>query len=178
LHTRTACVFRFSQPRDAFIRPEPAGLISCRIRSWGHPPELCSSRAAVRCFQRQSPHDVFTPSGFCSTRESATRTGGLDQIRARSSPGPFPLQGFLSPGDGAAFTVPSLMRLTLSNASVPSGSTPGHRSPEDGLVSFETAYPPGVSGLLIDHVRSNIRGFWSHLLSSPGCVTVPLSALL
>jgi hypothetical protein len=43
-----------------------------------HPPELCSSRAAVRCFQRLSPPDVFTSSGFCSTRESTTRFSGLD----------------------------------------------------------------------------------------------------
>jgi hypothetical protein len=33
----TAYVFRFSQPRDAFIRPESVGPISCRIRSWGSP---------------------------------------------------------------------------------------------------------------------------------------------
>jgi hypothetical protein len=54
----TACAFRCSQPLGAFIRPEPAGLVSCRIRSWGHPPELSSSRAAVRCFQRLSPPGV------------------------------------------------------------------------------------------------------------------------
>ena len=73
----TACAFRFSQPPGAFIRPEPAGLVSCRIRSWGHPPELCSSRVAVRCLQRHSPLGVSTPSGFCSTRESATRSSCL-----------------------------------------------------------------------------------------------------
>jgi hypothetical protein len=33
----TASASRFSQPLDAFIRPELAGLISCRIRSWGSP---------------------------------------------------------------------------------------------------------------------------------------------
>jgi len=54
----TACAFRSSQPRGTFFRSEPAGLISCRIRSWGHPPEHCSSDAAVRCFQRLSPLDV------------------------------------------------------------------------------------------------------------------------
>jgi hypothetical protein len=32
----TACTSRFSQPPGAFIRPEPAGLVSCRIRSWGY----------------------------------------------------------------------------------------------------------------------------------------------
>ena len=31
----TACASRFSRPPDALIRPEPAGLISCQIRSWG-----------------------------------------------------------------------------------------------------------------------------------------------
>jgi hypothetical protein len=31
----TACTSRFSQPPGAFIRPEPAGPVSCRIRSWG-----------------------------------------------------------------------------------------------------------------------------------------------
>jgi len=33
----SACAFRFSQPLDAFIRPKPAGLVSCRSRSWGSP---------------------------------------------------------------------------------------------------------------------------------------------
>jgi hypothetical protein len=35
-----------------------AGPLSCRIRSWGRPPEPCSSRAAARCFQRRSPLGV------------------------------------------------------------------------------------------------------------------------
>jgi hypothetical protein len=34
-HGPIACAFRFSRPLGAFIRPEPAGLVSCRIRSWG-----------------------------------------------------------------------------------------------------------------------------------------------
>jgi hypothetical protein len=54
----TACAFRCSQPPGASIRSEPAGLVPCRIRSWGHPPEPSSSRAAVRCSQRRSPLDV------------------------------------------------------------------------------------------------------------------------
>jgi hypothetical protein len=33
----TAFVFRFSQPLDAFIRPEHPSLISCQSRSWGSP---------------------------------------------------------------------------------------------------------------------------------------------
>jgi hypothetical protein len=52
-----------------------------------------------------------TPSGFCSTRESATRLSGLDYNRARSSPGSFPLQGSLSPCAGLAFAGPPLLWL-------------------------------------------------------------------
>jgi len=66
----TACAFRFSQPPGAFIRPKPAGLIPCRIRSWGHPPELSSSHAAVRCFQRHSPLGVQTAFRVFTPRES------------------------------------------------------------------------------------------------------------
>jgi len=53
-----ACTFRLSQPLGAFIRPKPADLVSCRIRSWGHPSELSSFRAAPRRFQRRYPLDV------------------------------------------------------------------------------------------------------------------------
>jgi hypothetical protein len=75
------------------------------------PPELCSSRAAVRRLRRLSPHDVHqraaprlhvppghelspkdrkkrrrtepvgSPPGSCSTRESVTEHGGLDRAR-------------------------------------------------------------------------------------------------
>jgi hypothetical protein len=38
--------------------PSLPGLVSCRIRSWGHPSELSSSRAAARCLQRRSPLGV------------------------------------------------------------------------------------------------------------------------
>lgn len=34
-HPRATCAFRFSQPLGALIRPEPAGHISDRSRSWG-----------------------------------------------------------------------------------------------------------------------------------------------
>jgi hypothetical protein len=66
----TACAFRFSQPPGALIRPKPAGLIPCRIRSWGHPPKLCSSRAAVHCFQRRSPLSVQTAFRVFTPRKS------------------------------------------------------------------------------------------------------------
>jgi hypothetical protein len=37
LQNPAACASRCSQPPGAFIRPEPAGLVPCRIRSWGQP---------------------------------------------------------------------------------------------------------------------------------------------
>jgi len=58
--TLTASAFRYSQPLGAFIRPEPAGLISCQIRSWGPlqsfaPPSLpytVSSAFTLLTFER------------------------------------------------------------------------------------------------------------------------------
>jgi hypothetical protein len=65
----TTSVFRFSQPLDAFIRLKPAGLLSCRIRSWARPSKPSSSHAAVRHFRRPFPLDVSTSSGlFLRTR--------------------------------------------------------------------------------------------------------------
>jgi hypothetical protein len=112
LPSSTACAFRCSQPPGASIRPELAGLVSCRIRSWGTPSELCSSREAARCFQRRYPRGVSTPSGSCSARESATRSSGLDWGRARSSPGCSPLQGSHSLRDGPTFIGSPLGRLS------------------------------------------------------------------
>ena len=34
---RPAYAFRFSRPLGVFVRPGPAGLVSCQIRSWGSP---------------------------------------------------------------------------------------------------------------------------------------------
>jgi hypothetical protein len=36
-HARPAYAFRFSRPLGVFVRPGPAGLVSCQIRSWGSP---------------------------------------------------------------------------------------------------------------------------------------------
>jgi len=59
-----------------------------------------------------APLLVFhTPSGSCSTRQSATRSSYLGWRRARSSPGSFPLRGVHSLDAGPAFTGPPLVRL-------------------------------------------------------------------
>jgi len=56
LPSLTAGASRFSQPHGAFIRPEPAGLVSCQIRSWGSP-----SRALLLSHSR-SPSPAPLPS--------------------------------------------------------------------------------------------------------------------
>lgn len=89
------------------------------------------------------------PSGFCSTRESATRSSCLGWHRARSSPGSFPLQGVHSLGAGPAFTGPPLVRLLLRTKRPSGAPLQGLSRRRPGLVSLETADPPGVCGLLV-----------------------------
>jgi len=72
---RTACAYRFSRPLGAFIRPEPVGLISCRIRSWGSPSRAFPSCAAVRRFRRRSPPDVS------STRRPSRPVNTAERLR-------------------------------------------------------------------------------------------------
>jgi len=113
------------------------------------------------------------PTGFCSARESATWLGGLDRNQARSSPGPFPLQGSNSLGDGPVFTGPPLMRFARPDANVRKSPASGCPSPKAWPISRETANPPGVSGLMTCHIRSSRTRFGSRLLRSPGCVAAP-----
>jgi hypothetical protein len=94
--TRLTCARRFSRPLDAFICPVPAGLVSCRIRSWGctlqsfvppaQPyavsdavplmslggPGLPARRRAPKCAPPHRLRRPPSPTGVCSTRESAT----------------------------------------------------------------------------------------------------------
>jgi hypothetical protein len=179
LPSPTACASRFSQPPGAFIRPEPAGLVSCRIRSWGSAlqsflplaqPYAVSSAVTLLTFQPSS--------GSCSTRESASRLSGLGRSRARSSPGPFSLQGLHSPCDASAFAAAPLLWFAPSDASGQTGSTSGCLSQRAWLVSLETANPPGLCDLLVRHACSSITGSWSRLLRRPGYVTAPSTALL
>jgi hypothetical protein len=54
----TASAFRFSRPPDALIRPVPAGLVSCQIRSWG-----CALQSfSLSCSRTPSPapHSLMT----------------------------------------------------------------------------------------------------------------------
>jgi hypothetical protein len=162
LHPPRAC-------RPCFM-PDP--LLGCTLQSLVPPaqPFVVPNAVPLLAFE--------PPSGSFSAREFATRISGLDWIRARSSPGYFSLQGFLPPCDGTAFTAPPLMGLTISDASGRTVPTSGCRSQRDRLASREAAGPPGIFGLLTHRICSSTSGFWSRLLNSPGCVAVPLAALL
>jgi hypothetical protein len=80
---RIACAHRFSQPLDASRRPAPAGLISCRIRSWGCTlqslvplawPYAVSDAVPLLTFER--PENTTAPATF-APRRSATRVHQL-----------------------------------------------------------------------------------------------------
>jgi len=76
--TRPPCAYRFSRPLGAFIRPEPAGLVSCRIRSWGLPFRALLLTRSRTLLPTPLPLLAFgPPSGSCSARQSATRVSGL-----------------------------------------------------------------------------------------------------
>jgi len=159
----TACAFRFSQPLDAFIRPEPAGLVSCRIRSWGHPPELSSSCAAVRCFQRHSPRGVRTAFRVLlrARVRHAVQLFKLKTVRVALL-GLFPSRVFTLPALARPSPVlpscgchlgrqrPNRLHFRVSHAESPAGLSRGCR-PSWGLRPFGR------------HVRASIAGFWSHL---------------
>jgi hypothetical protein len=160
-----AFAFRFSQPLDALIRLEPAGLVSCQIRSWGSPFRallLPRSRTpspapvpscrwdAFPCWspdpaaavanaetprqhwldRSSNPSEQPSPSGLCSTRESATSgrlfrpvpSAWLSWVYAppRCSP---------SPDMASAFTAPPLMRLSARATNRPHRPSTGCRYP-------------------------------------------------
>jgi hypothetical protein len=90
----TACASRFSQPPGAFIRPEPAGLVSCRIRSWGcalqsfaPPTQPFTVSGALPLMTSGSNRRPSHPSG--TTAETDEPAGQTEGPRERSR-----LQGF------------------------------------------------------------------------------------
>jgi hypothetical protein len=80
----TAFASRFSQPLDAFIRSTSAGLVSCRIRSWGSPFRAFSSRAAW------SPSPVLVPSCRSITPPNLSELRRRRERRSAAPP-PFPM---------------------------------------------------------------------------------------
>jgi hypothetical protein len=109
-----ACAFRFSQPPDASFRHVPAGLVSCRIRSWGCTlqsfaplawPYAVSGARPLLSFGRSrrtrladGPTVARAPPAVAETMTRETRTRARSENR--SSPGltcprkPPRLQGF------------------------------------------------------------------------------------
>jgi hypothetical protein len=178
LHVPTACAFRFSQPLDAFIRPEPAGLIACRIRSWGHPPELSSSRAAVRRSRRLSPRDVLTVFRvlLCARVRHSVQRFRLKTERVALL-GLFPSR------------VLTLSALSRPSPVLPSCSCLLGRARPNGLrfrvshaesaacLSRDRRPSWGLWPLVVMPARASL-GFWSRLRRRPGFVTAPWSALL
>jgi hypothetical protein len=96
----TACTFRFSQPPGASIRPEPAGLVSCRIRSWGcalqsfappAQPYAVSGAATLLSFGR--PRRPPRPPGSAGPEGPPNPDGLMERPRERPR-----LQGFAPHG--------------------------------------------------------------------------------
>jgi hypothetical protein len=85
----TACAYRLSQPRGALIRPVPAGLISCQIRSWGlalqsfappAQPYAVSGAAALLTLEwTRTPHRTGHP-----RPPEGDRFRSVDPLRRRS----------------------------------------------------------------------------------------------
>jgi hypothetical protein len=80
----TPSAFRLSQPLDASIRPVPAGLVSCRIRSWGSP-----FRALLLSCSRAPVSRALSPPAVWATR----RTQGPTPTNRRSCLGCAPASG-------------------------------------------------------------------------------------
>jgi len=85
-HGPTACVSRFSQPHDAFIRPEHPSLVSCQSRSWGSPYRalfLATQAAAVSGAVTLLP--LEPPAG---PRDLGRQSSQLPRICANAHPTP------------------------------------------------------------------------------------------
>jgi hypothetical protein len=169
----TACASRFSQPPGAFIRPEPAGPISYRIRSWGFalqsfvplvqpyavsdaPTLLTLLEGLMESLQparpnpkirtkptTEKPRPTTSPTGSCSARESATYQRWFRPKAARGSPGLSPSRVF--PLTGMARLSPRLPSWAWLDRSHATG-----RAALQGLASSEIgsslSRPPTLLG--------------------------------
>jgi hypothetical protein len=77
LHPRTTYAHRFSQPLDALLRPVPAGLVSCQIRSWGCTLQSLVPLAWPHAVSGAVPLMTFqhTPKHHCQLRSLAPKRG-------------------------------------------------------------------------------------------------------
>jgi hypothetical protein len=203
-----ACACRFSQPLGAFIRPEPGGLVSCRIRSWGGTlqslappvqPYAVSSANTLLSFEnrrtklRQSTpgaealdkdrqwelaSTASPPSGSCSARESACTTRPEDRTALRSSPGLDALQGFPPRWLGTAFTAPPLTRLVGAAASDRNNRHLRVCTPAGWACLRRDRLPSWASSPFDSSTTLGSAAVRESPPGAPGCVTVPWSSLL
>jgi hypothetical protein len=196
----SACVYRFSQPPDAFLRPVPAGpyfrpdpllgfslqslvppaqphavsgavaLVSLGHRPYPRPAPSRRSRSSAPVARPQAVGEA-PPSGPCSTRESDRPGRWFRPTRARSSLGIHPLQGTPSRWNGTAFTAPPLLWLPQPTSG--RNSTTGSCLP---------ASPAGLTwrlpALLGFRALCSSRTFERQAVREspprrPGCVTAP-----
>jgi hypothetical protein len=165
----------------------------CTVSGASSPPDVRSARcdlttdqAADTGIRRHQPapsrHSVrpvrqSPPSGCCSTRESVTRRRRFRPSPARSSPGPFSLQGAPPRLDGRGLRRASPHAVRCPGASDRYTATPGSCSNRGWLVSLETADPPGIPRLVILHNRSREPRFGSLLLWARGASPSPATHL-
>jgi hypothetical protein len=202
---RPACASRFSQPPDAFIRPEPAGPISYRIRSWGSALQsfapLVQPYAVSDAITLMSLDD--TPFGLSSNgsnnlsnRNRDPRYPGepprLQGLTPHESPPQsvgclgllvrVALLGFCPPGYS-----PSLERPGLHRASPLELSSPGRKRPNDppfrvsiparSACLFRDCLPSWASSPSDHHDRLGWTRFGSRLLELRGASPSPCRAL-
>jgi hypothetical protein len=164
-----ACALGFSRPLGAFIRPVPAGLVSCRIRSWGCtlqslPPlaqphavsgavplvSLDLSRILASRTPKRAPHETRELprlQGFAPRESLPPNANGLGPRPAHGSHGLLPSRVFSLVA--AARPSPCLPSWASSvNRKRSTAGPSGSRPPRGRLVSCETAGPPGLCRLL------------------------------
>jgi hypothetical protein len=115
----------FAPPVQPYAVSDAVALLS--LERLSKPPSETGRRCFAEAPRRpsgpfQRPSRRPSPSGLCSTRESATCCRRFRPTTARSSPGFRPLQGALPRHKGTTFTVPPLMRLSVRATNRPSGS--------------------------------------------------------
>jgi hypothetical protein len=182
LHGRSVCASRCSQPPDAFIRPMSASLIACWIHAWGFtlqsfPPPVqpyaVSDAVALLSLRHPSfrsvshrPSDFSascglglqrserpSPSGLCSTPESATSTRRFRPTRAHGSHGLFVLQGSLPLRHNRTFTRFPLTSFVTSTQNSATEAAPPRSPPRLPRVSV----PEEMGLALVWHDRSRSR---------------------
>jgi hypothetical protein len=81
-----ACALRFSRPLDAFlIHREPAGLVSCRIRSWGCALQSFPPAAWPYAVSGADPLLALVPLDSISTSRSRSRPRRPKPPRTRTA---------------------------------------------------------------------------------------------